>query len=243
MEKIRELAKLFTEYKTYPQSCFSDSTPAKIFQRMFPENHYSTDLEKFLSYQNYEPTQRGADLPWWGKDFFSEELGCRVMVISQDTAVKDAGSITLVAQYFPDEFDGLLNEINKGRRRKIKEQLTDWDIDVDFLYITDASKVFKNGSWEDWDFDREKCKKLLESEIEICKPDLIILLGSQPLRLLDENKKYSVVVEAGKTILIKNINCVVAPYFFGNGPVGNRGGKGFEERLKIATDLIRDLVL
>ncbi|MGD0577038.1 MAG: hypothetical protein ABSA74_03125, partial [Candidatus Staskawiczbacteria bacterium] len=198
------------------------------------------DLKTFLSYQYYEPTQRGADLSWWGKDFFSDEIKCRVMIISQDTMVKDAGSITLEAQYFPDEFDSLPSGyFNPGRRKKIKKQLARWDINIDFMYITDASKVFKNGSKEDRDFDKEKSKELLEAEIKFCKPDLIILLGGQPLSHLDENQKYGTAVESGKTILIKDIKCVVVPYFFGNGPVGNRGGKGFKERMSIATDLIK----
>lgn len=237
--KINELAQLFAKYKTYPLSCFDDNTPARIFQKQFPENHYSIDLKTFLSYQYYEPTQRGADLPWWGKDFFSEEIKCRVMIVSQDTMVEDAGSITLEAQYFSNEFDNS-ECFDKSRRKIIKEQLAKWDINIDFMYITDAKKVFKNGSWKDRDFDEEKSKKLLEAEIEICNPDLIILLGGKSLGLLDKNQKYGITVESGKTILIKDKKFVVAPYFFGQGPTGNsRGGKGFVERLRIATDLIK----
>jgi len=64
MKKISELAQLFAKYKIYPQSCYNDCSPVRIFQGMFLENHYSKDLETFLYYQNYKPTQRGADLPW-----------------------------------------------------------------------------------------------------------------------------------------------------------------------------------
>jgi len=113
--------------------------------------------------------------------------------------------------------------------------LSEWGIDFDFLYITDASKVFKKGSWQDRDFDRKKSKDLLGAEIEFCNPDLIILLGSQPLHLLTETKNYAFAVESGKPIFIKGKKCVVSPFFIGNGPAQ----PNFKKRLKIASHLIK----
>ncbi|XOB40920.1 MAG: hypothetical protein ACKKMW_02525 [Candidatus Nealsonbacteria bacterium] len=85
MKKISELAQLFAKYKIYPKSCYNDCSPVKVFQRMFPKNHYSKDLEIFLSYQDYKPTQRGVDLLWWGKKFFTDELGFRILIVGQDS--------------------------------------------------------------------------------------------------------------------------------------------------------------
>ncbi len=67
MTKIEKLAQLFAKYKIYPERCYHENTPVRVFQRVFPNNHYSKDLETFLSYQNYEPTKRGADLPFWAE--------------------------------------------------------------------------------------------------------------------------------------------------------------------------------
>ena len=250
MEKIRELAQLFAEYRIYPKVCYNDCSVRGVFQRKFPKNHYNKDLKIFLSYQDYKPVQRGADLPWWGKKFFTDESGIRILIVGQDSLMKDAGSIILLTQLMlvinnEDEYKKYINPSGKGKHfsfnswNKIKSQLNEWKVDFDFLYITDTSKVYKEGSWKDWDFDKQKSKKLLEAEIEFCNPDLIILLGKPTLNLLDETKNYASVVEGGKPILIKNKKCVVAPFFFGNGPSGNSHGKGFKKRLEIATNLIK----
>jgi len=115
MKRISELAQLFAKYKVYPKSCYDYHSPVRTFQRMFPENHYSKDLEVFLSYQNYEPAQRGADLSWWGKKFFAKGKGFRTMVISQDTAMEDDKSIVLASQFFPDidkaQYQEFINEM------------------------------------------------------------------------------------------------------------------------------------
>jgi len=78
----------------------------------------------------------------------------------------------------------------------------------------------------------------LEAEIEFCNPDLIILLGAQPLRLLEENKNYGFVVETGKPILVQGRICVVSPFFIGNGPAQ----PNFQTRLKTATHLIENII-
>jgi hypothetical protein len=248
MNKISELAKLFAKYKVYPKSCYDDSSPVRAFQRIFPGNHYSKDLETFFSYQDYKPTQRGADLSWWGKHFFSGKKSFRTMVISQDSGMEDAKSIVLAAQFFPDmdpnKYQEFIDEmgVNKyfgfNRCSKVRNQLAEWGIDFNLLYITDASKVYKDGSWKDWDFDIEKSKELLGAEIEFCKPDLIILLGGQPLHLLDKTKKYASVIESGKPLSIKGRKCVVSPFLIGNGPTQ----PNFKRRLEIASNLIKKAI-
>lgn len=246
MRKIAELAQLFAKYKIYPKKCYNDRSPTRVFQKMFPENHYSEDLETFLSHQNYEPTKRGADLPWWGRKFFTDKKGLRILIVSQDSEVEGAGSITLFAQLFQvienrEQYKEFVRALGgKGaygfrNRMRVKEQLSEWNIDLDLLYITDASKVYKEGSWKNFDFDRQKSKELLEREIEFCNPSLIILLGGKPLFLLDKTKKFSEVVESGKPILIKGVKCVVSPFITGQGIAHS----DFKPRMKITTPLIQ----
>jgi hypothetical protein len=252
MKKIEELAQLFAEYKIYPKSCYNNYSPVRAFQGMFPENYYSKDLETFLSYQNYRPAQKGVDLPWWGKEFFTAKAGFRILIVSQDSLAKEAGSIVLWGHLMPVinsevEYKKYSEQLNTRKLfyfcswSKIKSQLVEWGINFNFLYITDASKVYKEGAWKDR-VNREKSKKLLEAEIEFCEPGLIILLGRIPLCLLDKTKIYGEVVESRKNIFIKGVKSVVSPFFIGNGPLGNRYGLGFKKRLEIASDLIKKLL-
>ncbi|MFH1423497.1 MAG: hypothetical protein ABIG29_00885 [Candidatus Nealsonbacteria bacterium] len=246
MKKISELAKLFVEYKTYPQIRYNDCSPVRAFQRMFPENHYSKGLETFLSYQDYEPGQRGADLPWWGRKFFTKQTAFRTLIIGQDSLTKDARSIVFFTHLMPvidnkikykeytDQLD-TKKPFTFDSWNKIKTQLIKWNIDFDFLYITDAAKVYKKGSWKDRDFDKQKSKELLEAEIEFCNPNLIILLGTLPLCLLDKTKNYASVIENGKPLLIRGRKYVVSPFLIGNGPTQ----PNFKRRLEMATSLIK----
>lgn len=246
MGKIIKLAQLFAKYKIYPKSCYNDHSPVIVFQKMFPENHYSRDTKTFLSYQNYEPVQRGADLPWWGRKFFTRQTGFRILIVSQDSLAKDAGSIVLFTHLMSIiETKSKYKEYTDKLKTKksfsfnswntIKTQLISWNIDLDFLYVTDAAKVYKKGSWEDRDFNRQKSKELLEAEIDFCNPDLIILFGTLPLGLLDKTKNYASIVKSGKEILIKDKKCIVVPFLIGNGPTQ----PNFKKRLNIATSLIR----
>ena len=99
--QIEKLAQLFPRFGTYPVSCYETNSPVRVFQKMFPDDHYSRDLETFLQFQDYTPEQRGADLPWWGKKFFTQQKGFRTMVVAQDSLAKDARSIVLYAHLMP----------------------------------------------------------------------------------------------------------------------------------------------
>lgn len=250
MEKMDKLAQLFAKYKIYSNVCYHGHSPVKVFQGMFPHDHYSQDLKAFLLYQNYEPEQRGADLPWWGKEFFTKKTGFRTLIVAQDSTAKDAGSIVLFAHLMPiinnlaqyRDYANRLNAKNSFRFNswnKMRNQLIEWNINFDFLYITDAAKVYKKSSWKDKNFDKKKSQELLKAEIKFCNPDLIILLGSAPLYLLDGTKNYASVVENGKHILMAGRRCIVAPFPIGNGPTQ----QNFKTRLEIATDLIKNVLI
>lgn len=246
MDKIAELGRIFSWYKTYPQDLYVFDSPLRNFQRMFPENHYGQDIEKFLSYQNYKSTQRGADLPWWGKYFFKNCSGFRIFIIAQNSRYKDVGSVVLAAYFLPINID--LDEFNRfackmdsehfkyAKYMQVKNQITEWTIDIDYLYLTDAAKVYKEGSWSENDFDIRKSRKLLEEEIRICNPDLIILLGKEPLKIWGREKEYGVTFQDKRTIFIEDRESIVAPFFVGQG----RTQKNFSQKIEIATNLIKE---
>ncbi|MBS4029845.1 MAG: hypothetical protein KGZ63_00225 [Clostridiales bacterium] len=201
MNKLQELSVIFKAYKTFPLSCYKNGVPLRRFQELYSADHYSSQIEAFMQHHDYPPVQRGSDLPWWGEYFFSNSKGFKVMIISQDSLAKDAGSIVFYANLFPvcnsePEFRRYVSSLNENQSfsyrslKKVRDQLNTWGIDLNHCYITDAAKVYKNGSWKDRDFDKKKSKELLQSEIELCKPDLIILLGTSGLALLNKNIKY-----------------------------------------------------
>lgn len=243
--QIEKLAKLFSKFKTYPLGKYGDKSPVRVFQKMYPDDHYSRDLEVFLHFQNYMPEQRGADLPWWGKKFFTQEKGFRTLVVAQDSKALDAGSVALYVNLMPlisskDEYKEYADQIGSKRSffnswSIVKKQLEAWDVPYDFLYVTDAKKVYKKGSWDDQDFDEEKSRELLKAEIDLCKPDLVILLGASPLQLMEGGQNFATAVEGGRVIMSQGTRCVVAPFFIGMG----RAGFDFKRRLEIATLLIK----
>lgn len=246
MKKIKELAQLFVKFRIYSNRYCNDGSAVRIFQKMFTYDHYSRDLETFLTFQNYIPERRGVDLPWCGKKFFTKQTDFRTLIVSQDSLAKEAGSIVLFTHLMPvidneAQYRKYTSQLNAGKTfsfnswNKIKSQLIKWNIDFDFLYITDAMKVYKKGSLEDRDFDRKESKKLLEAEIEFCNPNLVILLGASPLHLLERDKNYASAVEGGKSILIQGRKCIVAPFLIGKGHTQPH----FKKRLEMATDLIK----
>lgn len=107
------------------------------------------------------------------------------------------------------------------------------------MYITDAAKVYRAGSWKDRDFDKEKSKRLLMEEINICAPDTIIILGSAGIFLLCPEQKYGEIIDRGRPILISGIETIVTPFPIGNGPTQ----KNFSERMRLASELIRKTMM
>jgi len=230
--KLNNLFKLFAKYKIYPKSCYKENTAVRIFQKMFPDNYFSKDLERLIKMQNYEPEKRGADLPWWGRDYFKNIDGARIMIVSQDSLVPDAGSIVLGSQLFSEiktneknRYDEFENKLANKRGsffnswKTIQEIFSYWNLDFNFLYITDASKVYNFNSWKNFDFDKAESKELLESEIDLCEPDLMILLGRSPLILLDRvlSKNFTNLIMEEKMIKIMGRDCVVSPFLVGMG--------------------------
>lgn len=247
MKEIDDVAKLYVKYKIFPDGCYSSGSPVESFLRLYPDNYYSKELKDFLKFHTYSPIQRGADLPWWGCNYFNSIPSKRTMIISQDSLSKDAGSIVFWAHLFSvikseDDYKCYTSQLNDtdlfkfNSWYKVYNQLSNWKLDLSCCFITDAAKVYRHGSWKDRDFDKQRSKELLLEEIEACKPNLIIILGSAPLILLNPDLRYADIIDSGKIINISNIKCIVSPFFIGMGITQ----LNFKERLAIASRLILD---
>jgi hypothetical protein len=252
---INKLASVFQQYKTFPKECYNAAdSPVQIFIKMFPNDSYAHDLKAFISLQEYKPTQAGSDLPWWGKKYFSNEDGFRVFIVAQDSNANDAESIVFYSHLFPsvktnDQYRSYTSAIKHkdtskksfsfksyiGVRNKITEE---WGLNLDFLYITDAAKVYRYNSWEKNDFDFEKSKSLLKDEIKFCNPNLIILLGWKALRILDETQSFKNIVESHSFLKIEGRQIVVAPFLCGQG----LSQPNFKQRFENAKFLINEAI-
>ncbi len=222
MEKISELAKLFAEYKIYPKEKFTTNTVTGWFLKN-SDSYYAQDLKNdFLSEQNHQSEKRGTDLPFWGKGYFSNRKGKRIFIITQDSDTPDAGSVVFLAHLF-----GNLDLYKKFRsafgynpevafKKYSKFILEECKLNLDFLYITDAKKVYENNSRKK--FDDYQSQALLEKERNFCHPDAIIFLGRSGLELLT-GKKWKLIdyYQDNENIKIKGIDCFVFPFPTGRG--------------------------
>ncbi|QGQ93821.1 hypothetical protein EHS13_02315 [Paenibacillus psychroresistens] len=240
---IKGLSKVYEPYCIFPAIKYLNDSPVKVFQRQYPSCHYSHQIQEFLTNHNYPSIRKGADLPWWGKHYFSTEKGKRVFIIAQDSKAQDAGSVVFFAHLLAHIHDrasytAYNKELNLNQRfrfaswNRIKQQLSDWELDLDFVFITDASKVYEVNSDN---FNKPKSRELLLQEIEFCDPDLLILLGGAPLSLLRKDLIYSNVVECGEFINIAGKKAAVSPFPSGNGLTQ----PNFELRKQKASELIK----
>lgn len=252
-EKIEDLAKIFAKYEIYPKNGYTRGTPARLFQEKYPENYYSKNLERFLRYQDYQ-VETGADLPWWGENFFTDEASKKAMIISQNSYAVGAGSVVFFAHLFGIiEKEEDYNDYNcnldakylkKNKKSKwtwrsfldVKEFIAGCYMNKDFIYITDAFKVDSN----------KESRNLIDEEIEFCKScgvKILIILGSEALSLLEgRNIKFKEVV--GEKIKVQGLDCVVVPFPTGQGKAGrNRPRKIVKDWMAKAQKSVKELLL
>jgi hypothetical protein len=233
MSKLNELSELFYSYKTFPSEDYKKDSSVKAFKNMYPNDHYSKDLKLFLKKHNYKKEQRGCDLPYWGKKYFSSGKGKKVFIVAQDSQALSAGSVVFYASLFPWVSDIKTSKPETkcfkfdGYKRIYEILKSEWKLDFDYLYITDAKKVYKKGEDK---FDLSLCRELLQNEIKICDPDKIILLGYDALSLLLPGKKLNEAI--GKPQNCYGYKTAVS-YF----PVG-RGASHYQKRKKEIDKLI-----
>jgi len=235
MNQILKLAEIFAEYKLYPSECFDNTSIAHIFQSTHSTDNYSKDLHKILLMQQYKPEQRGADLPYWGNRFFQDNLSIRVMVISQDSNALDAGSVVFHACLWPymekEEYKKYIknNKLKAYAGYDLSKDLIQV-LDLDYIYITDASKVYKKDTREDKNFDKIRSKELIEREISICDPDLIILLGNQPMKFMGFKEEFKEVCNS--VLISEDKSYIIAPF-------PSRRNRTYATRVEAAKTLFR----
>lgn len=249
MKIISELSSIYSEYKIFPLDTFRQNTPLKVFETMFPENYYKKDMDAFLLKHDFRAIRRGADLPWWGKNYFISNNDSKIMIVSQDSLSSNSGSVVFYAhvmqelknekdyRFFYSKLDKEYQKFGYGNWSKVKEMIADWEVSFENIFITDASKVYAEGSSDKFDLD--KSRELLKREIEFCNPDILVLLGWKPLNLLAKEYQYSDIVDKCEILNIEGISTVVFPFPVGNG----RSQRNFYQRMDNSKKLIRQLVL
>lgn len=236
---IKGLSELFKDFRIYPSSCYQGSF-VDHFLKTYPDNYYARDLEDFLTLHSYQQDRIGSDLPWWGKNYFSNEEGTRVVVISQDSNSKDVGSITFYANLMQIMNEHQYKAYTTNFQRfdgwnMTKEFLELCQFDLDYTYITDARKVYpkesieyqnKTGDSEEVkDHKRKMRRKLLCSktntdinrtlllrELKYCAPDLIVVLGTSGLELLEVTQKLTTILDSDCSVMIEGQEYYVAPF-------------------------------
>ena len=247
MRRLEVLSELYAEYNIFSEECYGLGSPVKEYMQMYPKHYYCQDIIKFLKHHKYNPEKRGADLPWWGNRYFSDDKDTRIMIISQDSLSNDAGSVVFWAHLFDAvksqmEFTAYISRLyNKNLFRynswsRVYQQLCSWKLDINYCFITDAAKVYKTRSWKDRDFDRTRSRILLMREIELCQPDLIITLGASPVTLINDEWSYGDIV--GRKVAVGTVPMVAAPFFIGNGPTQPH----FKERMEVVTKSILEYI-
>ena len=226
----------------YPQNCFyelngklKDGVPFSELTNIIElkEIQYFESIEKLLKQQSFTSRRRGADLPFFGDKYFSNEKGIRVMMITQDSKAKDAGSIVF--------FGPLLTiDMNKERYSDFRKNISsfisprsfnyrsytdststlrEWGILPSFFYITDAKKVYNFNSNS---FDVNKSIELVRREIETTTPDIIVLAGEEAFSVAKSIANYSGINHVGEmNFKINDIPVVSAPFMTGNGRTGS----------------------
>ena len=147
-QKLMELSDIFIPYKVYPVSKYVPHSALRCFQQLYPEDYYSSQIESFLKVHTYEPAQRGADLPWWGSKYFTDTQGYRVVIVSQDSNEKDAGSVVFFAcLYSPIPSEEEYKKFNQclGKKKvfrynsswkKIYNKLIEWNCLINnFIFL------------------------------------------------------------------------------------------------------------
>ncbi|MEH7482975.1 hypothetical protein V7157_18320 [Neobacillus drentensis] len=157
MSDILKLADLFSEYKIYPKEKFSSGSPVIEFQKLYPKNYYSQDIDFLIERQDHSPIRRGADVPWWGQQIFQNTSDPKVMLIAQDSNALDAGSVVMYAHLFNEipltsetKYTEFINRLSSSdlfkchNWKRAFQQLKDWQLKLAQLYFTDAKRFISH---------------------------------------------------------------------------------------------------
>ncbi|MEI2368913.1 hypothetical protein [Niallia circulans] len=243
---LDKLTKLYSEYQIASKECLEqEKSPYVLIKKHSGHTEYFQSMEQLKGRLPDKSEQRGADLPFWGEKYFTKnKKGLRTMIIAQDSLSNDAGSIVFYAPLLHLNWDKetyntqFYNHLPKKTFGYTSYQdvlfaLNSWQVDLDFLYLTDASKVYKpnNLPKEQQKIDKVTSYEFIKKEIDIVQPHLIYLLGSQAFTLFGYKGGLFAEYVGKKIIEIENIPTIVAPFVTGNGNKGSNKDR-FVERFK-----------
>lgn len=233
---LDRLTKLFGEYQIASIECLErEKSPYMLIKKHCGHTRYFQSIEQMKEMLPDKSIQRGADLPFWGEKYFlKDEKGLRTMIIAQDSLSEDAGSIVFYAPLLSLNWDKetyntqFYNRLPKktfgyNSYQDVLFALNSLQVNLDFLYLTDARKVYKanNLSKEQQKIDKVASFKFIKREIEIVKPQLIYLLGSQSFTLFGYKKEQFSEYVGRKIIEVEHTPAIVAPFVTGNGNKGS----------------------
>lgn len=240
------LTELFCEYQIASKECLDHKkSPYMLIKKHCGHTKYFQLIEKMKGRLPNKSEQRGADLPFWGEKYFSKnEKGLRTMIIAQDSLTEDAGSIVFYAPLFRLNWSKetyntkFYNHLTKktfsyNSYQEVFFALNTWQIDLDFLYLTDARKIYKTNNLpkKQQKIDKVASYEFIKKEIEIVQPNIIYLLGSQAFTLFGYKRDLYTEYVGKKIIWIENTAAIVAPFVTGNGNKGSNKDR-FYERFK-----------
>lgn len=235
------------EETIYPKNCFyigekeDFKTPYHVIKNELKNKNltYFSLTENFIKKQDDLSQRRGADLPYIGENYFTNKEGTRVMMVTQDSDAPSAGSIVFLGplleeRYTREEYKRIKNKCNKflksyqfnaGSYSHALETFDYWNIDISYLYLTDARKVhLLNGGG----FDEQESLNMIINEIKAVDPHIIVAAGDIAYNLLRELTECEFTTTNGKVVFhIMNKPVVRAPFFIGRGRQGN-----FDEKSK-----------
>lgn len=258
---LDRLTKLYSEYQiASKESLENEKSPYMLIKQLCNHAKYFQSMEQLKERLPDKTEQRGADLPFWGEKYFSKNLkGLRTMIIAQDSLSEDAGSIVFYApllrlnwdkETYNTQFYNHLSGETFGYTsyRDVLFALNSWQVDIDFLYLTDARKIYKSNNLpkEQQRIDKVASYEFIKKEIETVQPHLIYLLGSQAFTLFGYKRELFAEYVGKKTIAIENTPAIVAPFVTGQGKSNKDRFNGrFENTqslsLKVREELIKAL--
>lgn len=243
---LDRLTKLYSEYQIASKECLEqEKSPYMLIKELCGHTEYFQSTEQLKERLPDKSEQRGADFPFWGEKYFSKnEKGLRTMIIAQDSLSEDAGSIVFYAPLLHLNWDKATynTQFYKHLPKKtfgytsyqdVLFALNSWQVDLNFLYMTDARKVYNSNNLpkEQQKIDKVASYDFIKKEIEIVQPHLIYLLGSQAFTLFGYKGGLFAEYVGKKIIEIENIPAIVAPFITGNGNKGSNKER-FIERFK-----------
>jgi len=233
-ERIIDLSRFYDDdnYKFYPNRCDGKSNLKKIMNSIpdyYQKYYYFEEIKEFLKVQTDRNVNKGPDLPFWGKNYFTISNRPKILILSQDSHSEYSCSVVFYACLF--ELICNKKEFEIFRKKVSISDFVAYDLvrnyfiemfdrNLDTIFLTDAYKFFKINKKGIEIRDTKRSRELLQKEIVVLEPDIIITLGCLSWDLIKpiykNHKKYSAcvskILSLENPFLNKIHHIVVSPF-------------------------------